>query len=206
MADGRLPLPPSLRPQDPLHMRPYWTPFHQSRSVSREEGDSKCNRVLAEKRPGLSSSGFYIVPERRGCRSHGGDGQVLRRAGQGLGPSPSTNTPQAKKGVHPHGARDSAPSPACTHLVLSDVHGGKGVPPAPVACLRQRVLRREGQAAAPGPCAGHEPPVWLGSWAQHARGTPAGGGWSPFGRGAPICHGCGGPLWAWASPGFLLGP
>ena len=90
---------------------------------------------------------------------------MLHRARRGLGPAPSTDTPQAKKGVHPHGARDSAPSPACTHLVSSDLHGWKGVPPA---CLRQRVLRREGQAAAPGPCAGHGPPVRLGSRAQHA--------------------------------------
>ena len=90
---------------------------------------------------------------------------MLHRARRGLGPAPSTDTPQAKKGVHPHGARDSAPSPACTHLVSSDLHGWKGVPPA---CLRQRVLRREGQAAAPGPCAGHGPPIRLGSRAQHA--------------------------------------
>lgn len=130
-------------------MRPYWTPFHQSRSVSREEGDSKCNRVLAEKRPGLSSPGFYIVPEPRGCRSHGGDGQVLRRAGQGLGPSPSTNTPQAKKGVHPHGARDSAPSPACTHLVLSDLHGGKGVPPAPCGLFEAEGAEERGAGSCP---------------------------------------------------------
>lgn len=78
-------------------MRPYWTPFHQSRSVSREEGENECNRVLAEKQPGLSSPGRYLVPEPRGCRSHGGGGRVLRRAGQRLGPSPAPTPPRQRR-------------------------------------------------------------------------------------------------------------
>ena len=105
-----------------------------------------------------------------------------------LSPEAADATASSGQGLCRAGREDPTPLPQPAICM-----GGGALLPPPVACLGQRALRGEGQAAAPGPCAGHRPPVRLGSRAcMHVAslldeaGAPA-----PD----PICGGCTGPLW-----------
>lgn len=118
----------------------------------------------------------------RGCAGPGGKALFSWLAPAGGG---GWDTPLTKKG------KGLSPFPSLHSLRLGAICiGGGAFLPPPVACLGQRALRREGQAAAPGPCAGHGLPVRLGSWAPHTRGIPAERGWSPRSRSnLPQMHG-----------------